>query len=592
MSKTRRDRARGKERQIAKRETDFYRQYSEDYYGGAPPNNVAEVKAEVEAIANQPDVAEKAAKSEPFSVQSPPTDDPGTGTTLTWWFPSRQKYTNLSKHGSDQRQHELRAFTLIAPMVLNAMSALIKKTQSLQWFIESGRNLAIKWQQFFNNVEKGHGWDYFVARLVRAYSESDRGAYAEIIRGAPSWAVGANNQLTKRGESAIERGKDRFWPIVDLAVLDPAQCTPTNSREWPMVFRNPYAGTIHKMRQYNFIHIMDMPDVDASKSNHGLCAVSRAVWAATEDNMITRYSMEKMSDNPGSGLVVANIAPNVLRSALTKVAAQRQARGIVYYKGLTFLPILDPSGRFAMEVLNFSELMDGFDRLEMYNITKEIVAAAFGMDPLELGSLPGNQLGSAKQSSVLSDKARSKGLGAIVIAITRELRHKVLPPSVQFRFQAQDIAEELGRAEVDQIYFRNAMLMAKSEVWDAETVNSYLAFKEAIPRSLVEGQTTNIELADVELAKSWRHGDLIRIDSEGVIETLAYVPYVYRDRYMASNLLMSSKAELIVPVGASLPLPPIPLGASTITESDIDIAIANRDQRDLDLAGILDAVAV
>lgn len=533
MGKTNRQRPRGKERQAAKLEAKFF-----DAYGGgepvapqlqlapAPPDPVEAIKAEAEAIINT-----KATQSRAFSVQSPPTDDPwGSTGGLVWWVPSTDKYIELAGYGLVQREYDLRAFARVAPMVLNAEAALTKKVQSLQYFIEAGRNLAIQWQAFFNGVEKGRGWDFLVARIVRGFSESDRGVYVEIVRAAPAWAVDANKQLTERGKQAIERGDDRYWKIVDLRVLDPVHCRPTRSEEFPLIFDNPYTNQWHRLRQYNFMHVLDMPDVDTKHPGIGSCAVSRAVWAATEDNMIVRYSMEKMSDNPGQGIVAANVAPNMLRTALKKVNAEREARGIVYYKGLVFLPLLDPSGRFSLEFLSFAGLIDNFDRTETYNIHKEIVASAFGLDPMELGALPGKQLGSGKQAGVLAEKARGKGLGALIIVITRELRHKVLPPTVRFRFQPQDITEELGRAEVDQIYFRNAMLMAKAGVWDADRVDQYLAFREAIPRSLIEEQTPNIELSDTEIAKSMRHGDLIRVSSRGDIEVLMRTPYMIGGR--------------------------------------------------------------
>lgn len=583
MGDTKRRKPRGKERQQARLEAEFY-----DAYGGgepvmpqlAPvvPDTVEVIKAEAEAIVNA-----KAARPKAFSAQAPPTDDPWAGTGgLVWWVPSVDKYVKLADHGLVQREYDLREFARIAPMVLNAEAALTKKVQSLQYFVEAGRNLAIQWQAFFNNVEKGRGWDFLAARIVRGYSESDRGVYVEIVRAAPPWAVDANKQLTERGKRAIERGDDRYWKIVDLRVMDPVHCRPTRSEEFPLIFDNPYTAQLHRLRQYNFMHFLDMPDVDSKHSGIGSCAVSRAAWAATEDNMITRYSMEKMSDNPGQGIVAANVAPNMLKTALKKVSAEREARGIVYYKGLVFLPLLDPSGRFSLELLSFAGLIDGFNRTETYNIHKEIVASAFGLDPMELGALPGKQLGSGKQAGVLAEKSRGKGIGALIKVITRELRHKVLPPTVRFRFQAQDITEELNRAEVNQIYFRNAMLMAKAEVWDASRVDQYLVFKEAIPRSLVEEQTPNIELSDTEIVKSMRYGDLIRIGSKGGIEVLMRTPYAMRS-------VSTKTVPSVVPAGAGLPLSTISSGEASVTETDVRQAVTDWNERMPNRKGLLQA---
>ena len=589
MARTKRKRPRGKERQQMASEDEFYRRYGDQFEDlgeeynsplmeqigngrGMSRETLEEIRREATDIINA-----KALQRAPFSVDAPATDDPHSGSGLIWWVPAQQdRFIPLAEHGTIQRENDLRKFTLVAPMILNAMSALIKKAQSLHWFIEAGRNLASKWQSFFSYVEDTKGWDTFMGRLVRAYSESDRGAYIEIIRAAPAWAIDENRRLTERGRAAIERGDDKLWDVVDLHVLDPARCVPTTSREFPLAYDNPHTAERHFLRNYNFLHILDMPGVDATKPGIGLCSVSRAVWAAKEDTMINRYCMEKMSDNPGSGIVAANVAPNTLKTALKKVNAERDARGIVYYKGLIFMPLLDPSGRFSLELLSFAGLPDGFDRMEVYNIIKEIVAAAFGLDVLELGALPGQQLGSARQAGVLSEKARGKGLGALVIAITRELRHKILPANVRFRFQPQDSTEEANKAQIHNVYFRNASLLAKAGVWDADMVNEYLVFKEAVPRTLVESETSDIELLDTEASKAWRYGDIIRIDSIGNVKVLAKCPY--------------KQAELVVPVGADLPLRKIPASASRITKSDIDKTNARRHRRSPDLAGILDAI--
>ena len=179
MGKTSRQRPRGKERQEARLEAKFYGSYDEEKPlvpspSSQPrpiPDPVEAIKAEAEAIVNT-----KAAQSRAFSVQAPPTDDPWAGTGgLVWWVPTTDKYIKLAGHGLVRREYDLRAFARVAPMVLNAEAALTKKVQSLQYFIEAGRNLAIQWQTFFNNVEKGRGWDFLVARIVRGYSQSDSG---------------------------------------------------------------------------------------------------------------------------------------------------------------------------------------------------------------------------------------------------------------------------------------------------------------------------------------------------------------------------------------------------------------------------------
>ena len=213
MAKTRRKRPSNRERKFQEMEEQWEREArAEKRVVPAEPVGpiqplppwVEQVKSEAQAIV---DGREKAAARIPYSAQTPATDFPHeTGGPLIWWTGATlDKYIPVSEYGDPARTGDLRAFALVAPMILLAESVLTKKVQSLQWTIEGGRNLAQKWQKRINNFENGDGWDYFIARWIRAYCESDKPAIAELIRAAPAWAVDDNGQLTDRGIKAMER---------------------------------------------------------------------------------------------------------------------------------------------------------------------------------------------------------------------------------------------------------------------------------------------------------------------------------------------------------------------------------------------------
>ena len=440
---------------------------------------VEQVKAEAEAIMNARLAQERAARQS-FSVQSPASDEPvESGSGFLWWSGGTlDTYIPLSEYGSPQRLSDIRAFALVAPFILNAEAILAKKAQSLQWTLEGGRNLVLKWQRILNNFENGDGWDTFVARWIRAYCESDQPAYSELIRAAPTWAVDEQGQLTPRGEAAMAEGKDRVWPIVDARVMDPLCCFPTASEEFPLIYRNPHTGTRYRLRPYQFMSLVDQPGVDDTRPRSAVCAVSRAVHAAQEDRMLTRFSMEKISENPGAGFVVVNTSANALKTAIASAEASREAKGVVYYKGIVFVPTLSPEGTASLQFLNFSELPEGFDQAENYQRIKEIVATSFGLDVLEFGSIQG-RMGTATQAKVAAQKGRTKTMGSIMQGIERAFRYKLLPESIKFEIKKYDEEEERLRAERDEVYFNNAIRLAQFA--PPEIAIQYLADKGAIP---------------------------------------------------------------------------------------------------------------
>jgi hypothetical protein len=481
------------------------------------PPMVAQAKRELDVILNE----REKARTEPYSVQVPPTDDPITSAEgLIWWTGCQlDQFIPLAEYGTWERQRDMRTFALVAPLILLAESAMIKKCQALQWSVEGGRNKTRKWQNILNSFGDNAGWDTFVARWVRAYLESDFGGYAEIIRAAPSWALDENRQLTPRGEAAVAAGRDAMWEIVDARTMDPVQTRPTRSQEFPLIYENKWTGERHQLRPYQFMHLVDMPNVDDSFPGQGICAISRAVWAAQEDRMDIRFYMEKLSENPGAGLVFGNFNPKFMETALKSAESQRNARGMVYYKGLIFIPVLNPDGQINAQLINFSGLPDGFDRTDEWNRLKEIVASAFGLDVMELGSMPGQNLGTGAQATVQAAKSRGKGVGSITQGIEREFRFKLLPEDLEFAIKKHDPEEEKERAELDSIYFGNMSTMIQRG-WSLEMANQYLADKGAIPREFIAVDITpNEELEDVEATeKRWkRDGPRVRIDRYGKV---------------------------------------------------------------------------
>jgi len=524
-----------------------------------PPPTASPAPVHVEALKEE---AEKAIalRATPggtaFSRQDPAQGQTASGGSLLWWSGGNiEDYIPLAEYGTQQRQTDLRAFALVAPMVLIAESVLIKKMQALQWSVEAGRNRAIYWQKVLAGLEQDKGWDTFIARWTRSYCESDYGGYAEIIRTVPRWAVDAKGNLTPRGEAALLAGQDRSWPIIDSKVMDPCRCIPSADPEFPLQFYNSFTSKKHLLRPHQFMNILDMPNVDDSIPNQGLCAVSRAVWAAQEDRMVTRYSFEALSENPGTGLIMANVNQTLLETALMSAKGERESRGVVYYKGVIFLPILDPSGTTKLEYLTFSHLPENFNRTEDYSRIKELVASAFGMDVLELGSIPGHNLGTSAQADVAASKARGKGIGALIQSVEREFRFKFLPPDVQLRIKKHDIDEQKDRAELDSMYFEAATSMVQVGAWDPILANQYLADRGAIEPEfpyLAADLTPSEELDDTEATEKRVQEPIVRVDRYGVVEQAAnpYVSYVQKGLVRAKQFEVEEEIGIRDLVGA------------------------------------------
>ena len=553
----------------------FDAEYQRQRQKGTPlPPGVEFVKAELETILNSK------ARTEPVSIQAPPTDDPmanQTGGVLWWTGCTLDQFIPLSEYQDPSRQRDLQSFALIAPFALMASSVMIKKAQSLQWTFEGGRNLVNKWHQKLLQLEGGRGWDFFFTRLVRSYLESDNGGVGEIVRAAPGWAVDENNQLTERGIAAIKRGADAAWDIADVRVFDPVQVRTTRSQEFPLVYHNPWTGRTHQLRDYNFIQLLDMASVDHRLYGQGTCALSRAAWSIQEDRMIIRHGFEKMSENPGAGIVFANAAEKTMRTAFDSASAERQGRGAVFYKGLIFIPIMNPEGTFSVEFVNFSGLPDGFDRSGMYQEIKERVATSYGLDPLDLGGIAGaGALGTGAQATVMASKSKGSGIGVIMQGVEREFRFKLLPESLEFKFEKQETQERKEDAEIDAILFTNAKTFFDI-TGDPIMAQQYLVDAKAIPPEYIpEDMTPDIIRDDTEAQEKMKHLMGVRVKKwqDGRM-ALVKVPHMH----------VTKQIERLQPLAG----PPLPELDAEITPEDIDRANAAFDVLFPELAGLLEA---
>jgi hypothetical protein len=265
-----------------------------------------------------------------------------------------------------------------------------------------------------------------------------------------------------------------------------------------------------------------------------------------------------------------------LETALNAADDEREARGVIFYKGVIFIPVLNPDGNFGVDFVDFAGLPDGFSRTEYYNILKEKVASAFGLDVLELGSIPGGNLGTAQQATVAAQQSRGKVLAVIISAIEREFRYKVLPESLNFKFESQETSERKEEAEVQAILFKNAESYAS---WmGPQLANQYLVDMKAVPPEYLLGEdiTANVVLDDTEAPD----------ESNGAQNDATSVePPTEDEMEKWYGPRVKKQVERLEPK----PGPSLPKLDATISEEDIGRANASFDILFPELKGLLEA---
>jgi hypothetical protein len=138
-----------------------------------------------------------------------------------------------------------------------------------------------------------------------------------------------------------------------------------------------------------------------------------------------------------------------IKDVRDRMEAQADNQGLVRYLGPLIVGSLDPGTAVSVAKLELKSLPEGFDFDQELKWYISSLALGFGRDYQDFAPLPAGNLGTGQQSEVLHLKARGKGPAAFMRMLEQAFNfHGVMPRTVTFRFQEQDIAEEQQEANV------------------------------------------------------------------------------------------------------------------------------------------------
>ncbi len=338
--------------------------------------------------------------------------------------------------GEPKRDQFLRDLAMDVDLVADAITIVCQKMAALSWSVEGPERTAVRWRDRI-----AADWTEVIQSWVREACWNDKGGVCQIARFAPSRMVDDQERLTDAGVQAIEQGEDAGWEFAGLLPLDSRYITPTGRRDKPLSY-SPSTGPEITLHRHQVARLVDSPIADRDKPGYGQCAVSRCLKGAQERGYIACYFKESFSDKPKAGLLLLNNVSFADYSQAQEVLETRQSQGnLHYFMGELILTSAEATQPMSAETVPFRVAPDGFSRKDTYQETKEIVATAFGLDPLEFGSMPGEQLGSAQQSTVMAKKSRGKFLAMLIEGVEREINQKILPPNCEFKFISQNVEE-------------------------------------------------------------------------------------------------------------------------------------------------------
>jgi hypothetical protein len=349
-----------------------------------------------------------------------------------WWSPSRDEWLRSYWKDVDALKTAVGTFvdkTLSIPFTIQPVDHSINRHVKLAGEIDSDL------RRNSGTIAQGpmRGLKDTLTAFVIDYLTQDNGAFMFIM--------GNDN-------SSI--------PIVGrptgLLHLDSARCQRTGNPQFPVLYTHQMKDGIEyfKIHYTRIIDIANLSSPDADMYGVGVCPISCCTMAAGEIRDIYRYSQEKFGSRPPRQILYAETGATIemLTSAIQHWQHKLDMENQTHFGGTLVVAPKNASATLKLAKLDLSNAPDGFDRQEAIMQDKAEVAAAFGLDLLDLAMAFGIQGQTRANADVQTRKGRGKGPGALIEALIDKMNAKYLPKSLQAMADNIDDDQDSQRAEI------------------------------------------------------------------------------------------------------------------------------------------------
>lgn len=345
----------------------------------------------------------------------------GGASDVVMWLASYADAVPAWGSNMKTRDSKLREFYKTEPYAAGAIYGVASRRASYRWKLHGPKRQVDIVHRILHGSQHGRGFIQLMIMFIKDVLTQDNGGFIEMVH--------------------LDR-QDEKSPVVQLNHLDSARCMRTGNWETPVIYTDINGGT-HELKWYQVIDFCEYPDPDERVRGYQQCAVSRLLLRAQTMRDIGIFEHEKVSGLSADRIhLVGGIQQQRLENVLKVRANQAQQEGYMRYLTSPIIAAMDQTARVSHEEINLKDVPAGYDPEKALRWYTLLLALALGVDPQEIAPLPGGNLGSAQQSEVLRESGRGKGNWLFMQSIEHIMNfHGVLPQTVQFRYEEQDISE-------------------------------------------------------------------------------------------------------------------------------------------------------
>ena len=207
---------------------------------------------------------------------------------MQWTFAAWERASDVPPWGNANRLAYLRDFARTEPILAGALSSMVSKVSSMDWYVSGGRNRAAYGRDLLANASDGDGWNKLLDKWAQDYLGTDFGGALELARDTPG------------------------GPVTGVYNFDAATLKATGNRAAPLAL---HAAPQERAARQEHLPARARPTSATSstcprRKNSGWtwasARVSRAIKAARVLLALYEYDEEKLADMPMPGLVTVS----------------------------------------------------------------------------------------------------------------------------------------------------------------------------------------------------------------------------------------------------------------------------------------------
>lgn len=359
-----------------------------------------------------------------------------------FWFMA-QRADEILQWGTDikTRDKQLRNLLTKENIWLSALSVVASRNASFSWKLTGPDRTTARSHNLLEEVEFGDGWETLIVKTSMDLYTQDNGAF---------WGL------------ARQDNRDARSPVIGIYHLDSGRCWRTGNKFAPVIYQD-IENNYHLLRWWNVCLFSEMPCGIEGLDGIQYSAFTRLLEALRVRRNILVYDNERTSGRNNQQIhMVKGITTQQLNDAIAGVRARDDSAGLLRYANPVVVGVLDPKADVGHDTIDLRSMPEDYDSEEYFKEYMTQVSMALLSDYQEFSPLPGGNLGTSNQSSILHLKSRGKGAGLFRKMIRNNINLKILPSNVQLDWDDPDYDAEKTEAEVEFIRARSRAARIKS----------------------------------------------------------------------------------------------------------------------------------